>query len=570
MDRREFIKSAGAGLAGLALGGFADLSRFGGGTAFAAGTSGQPWKFGVMADTQWKSDLDGRNPGTCAVGIIRALNAQFIARGVEFVIQVGDLVDVEYDALNGDPTRRTMPFRAAAAQELYDAGIGFYPLRGNHEGSKTAALEFQALYPQARGEGPNVFDATGFSSPFTTLHGLSYSFDFGNVRFVMLDQFTRTDGTSYLGSSNNNIVDQLPWVDTTLADRPSDMHAFVLSHKNLMGQNHVDCLFGSNPVANPAARDAFIASCQANGVRYAIGGHDHMHDRSIVASPNGSASVSQLICSSNSYKFYVPRRPSVDNTYNFPGRETNLVQELWTIGYYIFTIDGPRVTVDFYSAAHGADYDDVDLTATPSDLVFHKRESWGYSLNGKQFLVRQGEEYSIVEDAHGGTKARILAGTNTGKETDYSLRPLVKAVNTGWSAPAASNVTAASNVLSLWGIADSLAMWDGAMTGLLPDSPRGNESDTHVLALTYDEDLAGSLGNGRFGIATRAEDGTWVNAVDRNFGGTKQFVKGAWRPQYGLGAYGVDADTKTVWAVVDHEGDFMAARDIEPAPGLRA
>ena len=131
------------------------------GTASAAD---KPWKFGVMSDTQWKANLDGQNPGTVAVGIINQLNEQFQQQGVKFVIQVGDLVDSENDSLTVT-ARRTMPVRADAAQALYDAGIGFYPLRGNHEGSQAAALEFQTLYPQAQGNGPHVVGAKNFSSP---------------------------------------------------------------------------------------------------------------------------------------------------------------------------------------------------------------------------------------------------------------------------------------------------------------------------------------------------------------------------------------------------------------------
>ncbi len=158
--------------------------------------SAEPWRFGVMSDTQWKANADGQNPGTVAVGIINQLNEQFIDHDVKFVIQVGDLVDKETDSPNDLPNERTMGTRAAAAQALYDAGIGFYPLRGNHEGSQIAAAEFQTLYPQTVGSGDHVFGAKNFSSPFANLNGLSYSFDYKNARFVLLDQFTRTDGTN--------------------------------------------------------------------------------------------------------------------------------------------------------------------------------------------------------------------------------------------------------------------------------------------------------------------------------------------------------------------------------------
>lgn len=59
----------------------------------AAPALAEPWKFGVMSDTQWKSNLDGINPDTVAVGIINQLNQEFIAHDVKFVIQVGDLTD---------------------------------------------------------------------------------------------------------------------------------------------------------------------------------------------------------------------------------------------------------------------------------------------------------------------------------------------------------------------------------------------------------------------------------------------------------------------------------------------
>ncbi len=567
IDRRDFVKIGAFGLAGFAAtssGLVAPLSAF----AAPYRASSKAWKFGVMADTQWKANLDGKNPGTCAVGIIEALNAQFIAQGVKFVIQVGDLVDKETDSPNGS-TARTLPVRAAAAQSLYDAGIGFYPLRGNHEASAIAAAEMPTLFPQMLGEGPNVLGATAFSSPFATLNGLSYSFDFGNVRFVMLDQFKRTDNTDYLGSSNNNIIDQLPWIEQQLAERDADTHAFVLSHKNLTGGNHRDCLFGGDPNDNQEWRDEFISILDTYGVRYQMGGHDHMHHRSIIANSDLSGAVKQLICSSNSYKFYIPQRPSNDSMYNERTLEQMIAEELWTIGYYIVTVDGPRLTVEYYAASTGVDYGDIDLVTTPANLVFFKREAWGYSLNGKEFVIAQGDSYTAVEDSFGDTRAAVLAGVNAGTETDLANRALVKTVNTGWANADSADDDAASAILSIWGIANSLSLWDENLTGELPGADRTDEADTYVLSMNYDQRRSQSLGNGRFGIATLDDDGTWVNAVDKNFGGEKTYVQGPWREGYALGTYGVDPATKTAWAVVNHEGDFAVRRGIESAPGLR-
>jgi len=578
MDRRDFIKSGAIGAAALTVGGLAPwLSPEG---AFAASKmhreNGKPWKFGVMADTQWSKNADGQNPGTCAVGIINLVNAEFIAHGVKFVIQVGDLIDSETDSPNGNAGMRTMPVRAAAAQKLYDNGIGFFPLRGNHEGSLIGANELDKLYPQTRGFGPNVHGASNFSSPFASLDGCSYSFDFHNIRFVMLDQFVRADGTGFGNIAttvvDKNIIDQQPWIDSSLAGRAKNSHAFVLAHKNLIGQNHVDCLFGANPSTNPVERDAFITSLAKNGVRYTLGGHDHMHHRSVIKTADGSASVKEIICASDSYKFYYPGKPSNDNTYDVPARETTIAQELDTIGFYIFTVDGPRITVDFYSSTIGMPYgapvgNESKLVNSPTSTRFYRRERFGYSLNGKEFVVAQGASLTPVMDSFHGTVARILGGTNGATAVDASGRPLSKAIDTGWSYPRKNDDSLASHVLTLWGLADNLALWDeslGATLGMLPNADRTEKGDTYALSISYD-DLAAHgqhFNNGKFGVATRDANGHWVKAVSKNFGGTTNFVLGPWNSSYGLGTYGVDTHTKTAWAVVNYDGDFAVAKGL--------
>jgi hypothetical protein len=559
MDRRQFLKHGITGMAGLALAGMGDLSWL----ADLAAATGTPWKFGVMADTQWLQNVDGLNPSGCAVGIINLLNTQFINQGVKFVIQVGDMCDTETDGYNGHSTVRTAPTRAAAAQTLYDAGIGFFPLRGNHESSRTAATEFQTLYPQAQGLGPNVVGATNFASPSAIpgLNGLTYSFDIGGVRFVMLDQFVRTDNTAT--DANSALLDQISWVDSTLAGRPANSHAFVLGHKNLVGQNHTDVLTGADPSKNPTQRNAFISSLQNNGVRYTMGGHDHVHHRSIVTSPDGTAAVKQLICASNSYKFYTPANPSNDAHYDGANlRENSLAQELYTIGYYIFTVDGPKLTVDFYSTNAGISYNSVagGITVTPTTANFVKRETWGYSLNGREFVVAQGGAYTGVNDSWSGTTAKIIAGTNGNTSTDIAARKLAKTVNTGWAAP--TNTAIASNVLSLWGLQDNLALYSG--TGLLPATARTSHADTYVLQMTYTRNRCkpAEVGRPQFGIASKNSSGNWVNAVSLNTGGTKKFVVGPYNKKFKLGTYGYDPKTKTCWAIVNYDGDFAIARGI--------
>ena len=260
------------------------------------------------------------------------------------------------------------------------------------------------------------------------------------------------------------------------------------------------------------------------------------------AAPNLGASVQNITAASNSYKFYIPQIPSNDTKYNNLSRETELAQELFTIGYYIVTVDGPRVNVDFFSSTTGFDFADVDLVNSPANTVFYKRESWGYSLNGKEFVIAQGASYDVVKDSFAGTDAAILAGQNGSTAVDRSQRQMVKTVNTGWSSRSADDDGAASEVLTLWGTADSLALWDDTLTGLLPESSRTKKGDAIALSMSCDKTRVrpNGLGNGSFGIAARDSKGNWVNAVDLNEGGSSDFVVGPYREAYGLGTYGVD------------------------------
>lgn len=532
-------------------------------------TFAQAWKFGVMSDTQWIGNDDGKNPNSVAVGIINQINQRFIESGVKFVIQAGDLTN------NGSTL--ALDTRATFAQALYNAGIGFFPLRGNHDPSQAAALEFQRIFPQTQNGGNNVTppDAlvttgnygpppanTGapfaigkdFSSPTTSsttagLVGLSYSFVYNNARFVLLDQFTRTDGTGSgsANMSNNNIAEQQAWISRALSEKPGNGHAFVFGHKNLIGERHSDNLLGANPDQNGPARNAFIASLSGNGVHYYISGHDHIYQRSMITSPDGSAKVMEINGASDSSKFYIPARPSDNGANGGAAWEISLVQELNRIGYFIYTVDGPRVTVDFYSAAVNPtlDSNEYTITSTPT-LAFTKRETFGYSLNGREFLVPEGESYTVVQDGFEGTSARILDGVNRSIERDGSGRPLTKAVSTGWTSSSAADGLA-SIPLTLWGMAGGLG---------------NTEPDVYTLSMTYDDNKVPSVqvGTGSFGLATKDAEGKWINAVDNNHGGSKKFVAGPWKPGYGLGTYGVDPSAHTAWAVINYAGDFAVAR----------
>jgi hypothetical protein len=179
--------------------------------------------------------------------------------------------------------------------------------------------------------------------------------------------------------------------------------------------------------------------------------------------------------------------------------------------------------------------------------------SYGYSLNGQEFVIPEGASYNTVVDntakavANGeigylGTAMQILGGTNGSTATNNYGKPWSKAVDTGW-APATAT---ASDILTLQGLT----------------SPNSNVTDTYTLAMTYNTTglTDAQLATGLFCLVTKNASGNWVNAVDLNTGGTKHFVLGAWDASYGLGTYGVDKATGKAWAVVNHASDFAVTQ----------
>jgi hypothetical protein len=530
------------------------------------------------------------------VSIINQVNQEFIKAGVKFVIEVGDLTD--------DGNDISEVTRAAAAQPLIDAGIGFFPFRGNHETYGTnnsyGIPIFQHNYPQTQ---TGMFTKTNahqyklgsdFSSPTsvsTDLAGMSYSFDFGDwgddARFVIIDTWAtpskvdnNADGYAY----GYTVNDQQAWISDRLnKNTRGTEHAFVFAHQPLIAESHQDTMFSGYTYANPDWQNTFFESLQNNDVKYFISGHDHIHQRSIIASPDGNSKVQELICASDSSKFYTPKPLDNANWFGQKVRETSISQERYTVGFYIFTVEGACVKADYYSDVHGNWASDncypdgttpQSCTTAGSHVTpifkFVKKETWGYCNNGKEFQVAQGADYKTVQDSFGGTAAQILDGKNNSTARDGSLnttggvgRQLIKIVNTGWFGmdrwgkkysddKSKPDLGLASNIFGLLGMADL-------------DS---QQTDTYALSLSYNAHnqhkwFSNKDGNGGFVLVARDKTGRWVNAVDLNFGGTRKFVPGPYASGYELGTYGFDPNTRTAWAVINYNGDFAVAWDIE-------
>jgi hypothetical protein len=302
-----------------------------------------------------------------------------------------------------------------------------------------------------------------------------------------------------------------------------------------------------------------------------------MHDRSVVLDTTGGKYVTQILCASNSSKFYLPAgtlsgvnsTTSNDDKYDLPTfgirRRVPLSQELnlrysttsnptpRDVGYYIVTVDGENVTVEYYACTVSVSVTSAgsevvlangtaNLPARNSSASFTKREIFGYGLKGKQFFIASGKSYTSVKDSYNSTSVKLLSGTNGSSLTDACGVTLTKAVNTGWQSASSETV---SDILTLWGMG-SMANSDPART------------DTYVIQITGSSSSLGNIANGKAGLAALNASGEWVNAASLNFGSSSlKFVNGPWQSGYGLGCYG--ASGGSAWAVVNFQGSFALA-----------
>lgn len=306
--------------------------------AIHAGESSPEWRFGIIPDTQWKTNMEAPFYGT-AIHIIDAINAEMIRQKVDFVLEVGDLVEEAFS--------EAFQTRAQHNKILNENGIKFYPLRGNHDSNNSispvrcgiAVAQYRAAFPNL----PGISGNSGSSPDLPNAAGMTYSFTHKNGKFLLLDTFPLVDDGSEDGKAYK-ISDYQSWIDTELSKK-DHRFALVFAHKDLLGQNHKDNVFSddkTNQDSFPETQNAFIASLQRHGVRNFICGHDHMYHRSRIKSPDGKSEVQQIICGSAAHKFYLPEPP-------FLARETSLVKELNRIGFLIVHVNNDGIRIDYHS-----------------------------------------------------------------------------------------------------------------------------------------------------------------------------------------------------------------------------
>ena len=215
-----------------------------------ATASADAWTFIVAGDSR------GSDNGVNTT-ILAEIAAEVVSQDPEFIIFPGDLVNgyISEAALES----QLLTWRSTM-QPVYMAGIGVYPVRGNHElggdGYSTPTAwnnVFAGAYSLPQ-DGP----AGEQNLTWSVTHGTGY----GRAIVLGLDQYY---------PDIDHTVPQA-WVDSRLAATDA-LHVFAMGHEPAFSSDHNDCMDDA-----PTARNTFLDSLIDAGARSYFAGHDHFYN----------------------------------------------------------------------------------------------------------------------------------------------------------------------------------------------------------------------------------------------------------------------------------------------------
>ncbi len=283
-------------LAGLAL-----VAACWAGGAFA---QDQKWTFVVFGDSRGTGTSDPINK-PILTELARA-TANLSPRPA-FVLVPGDLVYAGNLSFFQSWTNIMAP--------VYQAGIGVYPVIGNHDSSDVNA--FKAVFGR---------DLPDNGPPGET--NRTYALCYSNALVLVLDE--------YISAHRVN----QPWVNAVLATNTRP-HVFAMGHEPAFKLNHTDCLDDY-----PSNRNVFWTSLRDSGCRLYFAGHDHFYDHIRLDDQDGNPDndVHQMIVGTAGAPFHSDDRYNGNNAPWTPVRLRHEAQ----YGYVLVELDGLNVTATWY------------------------------------------------------------------------------------------------------------------------------------------------------------------------------------------------------------------------------
>ena len=279
----------------------------------------------------WRFAAFGDSRGTYAEGgghneeILGAIATAALADGVDLIIFPGDLV-------LGSSVPETLEDELLAWRDtmeiLYAAGVGVYPVRGNHDDG--AFEPWDTVF-----SGPYAISDAGPEGE----ENKTFAIEHENALFLGFDLYFTP-----------HRVNQA-WLDEQLAATSAE-HIFAFGHEPAYAAYHPDCLDDY-----PAERNAFIHSLIAAGGRTYFAGHDHFYARAAVHESDAGPELYQIIIATAGAPPYV-----FDHEYGGDNGDAS-VTDLFSdtpYGYLLVEIEGPHATFTWKKMVSPTEFEAVE------------------------------------------------------------------------------------------------------------------------------------------------------------------------------------------------------------------
>ncbi len=333
----------------------------------------EQWRFVVVGDTQ------GPRAGV-SVGLLSELVREILRHDVDLAIFPGDLVSGV--ATDLDLFEAQLQQWVQIIKPVYDAGIGVYVCRGNHELRDIWSTDLLGL-PAPADNGAlrwlSVFGNGAHSRQMLPDNGpagercMTYAVEHKNALIVGLDLY---------GGMEHRLAHAVnqEWLDRQLRQN-TQPHVFVFAHEPAFRTYHEDCLD-----AYPKSRDAFWMSLQAAGARMYFCGHDHYYDHAVVddGDQDPDNNIHQIIAGTGGGSFYTWSPPYDGDNGLFTVRQRYHAREH---GYMLVDVEDEHVSVTWMER-----WD----SGGPGPALYVPRDWWHYRVDLGLTLVRPNGEGRIV------------------------------------------------------------------------------------------------------------------------------------------------------------------------------
>jgi len=352
----------------------------------------KPWKFIVTCDS--RGSVNGIQPI-----VLSELVTEILSEGVDFLLFPGDLV-AGYASIGPAGFEDELRTWVQMMDPVYNAGIGVYVSRGNHEIMDVWGYSIRPDIDPEDNHATrwlNVFGNDLYPKQKLPDNGpefekyMTYAVTHKNAFIVSLDQ--------YAGINHDDIhmVNQ-EWLDAQLAANTKP-HIFIAGHEPAFRAMHADCLDNRQ-----AERDAFWASIRNAGGRTYFTGHDHFYDHARIDDGDGNPdnNVHQYIIGTGGAYPYTWSPPYSGNNSYYTVEQLSHAENY---GYVLVEVDGHNVTLTWMER-HTADL------GIPG--IYQPDEVWSYTVRPKPVVTSpNGGENLLAASSH-----NITWKTQEGAELD--------------------------------------------------------------------------------------------------------------------------------------------------------